>query len=83
MLVVTETTAGIWHYSCEVAIPELSIVSNRSNTYHSINVTGKSYFCIAYVPSFDGTESRFSECVCKCVCCALFYIQEQGLQKSL
>ena len=83
MLVVTETTAGIWHYSCEVAIPELSIVSNRSNTYYSINVTGKSYFCNAYVPSFDGTESRFSECVCKCVCCALFYVQEQGSQKSL
>ena len=83
MLVVTETTAGIWHFSCEVAIPELFNVSNRSDAYHSINVTGKSYFCIAYAPLFDGTESNFSECVCKCVCCALFYVQERGSQKSL
>ena len=70
-LVVTETTAGIWQYSCEVVIPELSIVSNRSNTYHSINVTGKFYFCIAYVPLFDSTESSFLN-VYASVCAVLY-----------
>ena len=41
MLVVTEITAGIWHYSCEVSIAEIN-VSNKTNAY-PISVTGKHY----------------------------------------